>query len=246
MDEPELSDHAFLDGRLILREPRRGHRSGTDAILLAAASRVRAGQHVVDVGAGAGAAALAVLRRVDEATATLIECHPAMAALARYNIEVNGLADRASVVEVNLFDRSACRAAFARPADVVISNPPFYVEGTVRASPHSQKAGSHVLSRRGHEDWLRELLVLASPKRRVVLIHRPDAIPALLMTAAGRASVRLRAVHPRMDSEAHRVLMEFVPGRRSPLVMEPPLVLHRDDGRFTPFTEDLHRGRAEL
>ena len=51
----ETSEDAVLGGRLRLRQPLRGHRVGHDAILLAAATGGRAGEHAVDLGAGVGA-----------------------------------------------------------------------------------------------------------------------------------------------------------------------------------------------
>ncbi|HTV27026.1 MAG TPA: methyltransferase, partial [Xanthobacteraceae bacterium] len=60
----ETSENTVLGGRLVLRQPLRGHRVGHDAILLAAATAARAGEHAVDLGSGVGAAGLALARRV--------------------------------------------------------------------------------------------------------------------------------------------------------------------------------------
>ena len=54
----------MLGGRLRLRQPLSGHRVGHDAILLAAATGGRAGELAVDLGAGVGAAGLALAARV--------------------------------------------------------------------------------------------------------------------------------------------------------------------------------------
>ncbi|MFZ1187654.1 MAG: methyltransferase, partial [Pseudolabrys sp.] len=54
--EIETSEDAVLGGRLRLRQPLRGHRVGHDAILLAAATGARAGEHAIDLGTGVGAA----------------------------------------------------------------------------------------------------------------------------------------------------------------------------------------------
>src|SRR5580692_343479 len=54
----DVSEDAVLGGRLVLRQPLRGHRFGHDAILLAAAVRASPGEHAVDPAAGVGAAAL--------------------------------------------------------------------------------------------------------------------------------------------------------------------------------------------
>src|SRR5262249_60468488 len=53
--EADLSDDAVLGGRLRLLQPRRGHRFGHDAILLAAAVAAKAGDRGVELGAGGGA-----------------------------------------------------------------------------------------------------------------------------------------------------------------------------------------------
>ena len=63
----DLTEDAVLGGRLRLTQPRRGHRVGHDAILLAAATPAHAGEHVVDLGAGVGAAGLALRRRASRA-----------------------------------------------------------------------------------------------------------------------------------------------------------------------------------
>jgi len=47
----EVTADAVLGGRLLLKQPRRGHRVGHDAILLAAACPVHARERVVDLGA---------------------------------------------------------------------------------------------------------------------------------------------------------------------------------------------------
>jgi len=58
MSDPvvELTEDAFLGGQLQVRQFKSGHRSGHDAVLLAAATAVHPGDRVVDLGAGAGVA----------------------------------------------------------------------------------------------------------------------------------------------------------------------------------------------
>src|SRR5438132_4814138 len=90
----EVTEDAALGGRLRLKQPRRGHRVGHDAILLAAASAARPGDHLVDLGAGVGAAGLALALRITGVTVTLVEVDPGLAALAAENADRNGLADR--------------------------------------------------------------------------------------------------------------------------------------------------------
>jgi tRNA1(Val) A37 N6-methylase TrmN6 len=240
-------DCDFLGGRLRLRQFRRGHRAGTDAVLLAAATRIRSGEHLVDVGAGVGAAALAVLCRLPDVTATLIEKDPATADLARHNVAANGFADRASVAVADLFDPATRRLHLATGADAVISNPPFYEAGSVRMATDGPKRGSYVLDQHTHADWFKGLASMLRPRGRLTMIHRPEALGALVGAAPGRiGALELRSIHPTPQHAAIRLLLSGTARSRAPLSILPPLALHGPDGRFTPEVEALHQGHVGL
>ena len=96
----ETTEDAFLGGQLRLRQPRSGHRSGHDAMLLAAAVAARPGDRVVEFGAGVGAAGLALAKRVGRIELTLVEIDPQLAALARDNASANGIAADVAVLDV--------------------------------------------------------------------------------------------------------------------------------------------------
>ena len=50
--ERDFTEDSLLGGRVRLIQPRRGHRVGTDAVLLAASADARAEETVYDLGAG--------------------------------------------------------------------------------------------------------------------------------------------------------------------------------------------------
>src|SRR5689334_4802157 len=87
----ETTDDAVLSGRLRLRQPKRGHRIGHDAILLAAATAAHPGETAVDLGAGVGAAGLALASRVPGLSVKLIEIDENLCALAAANAKSNGM-----------------------------------------------------------------------------------------------------------------------------------------------------------
>jgi tRNA1(Val) A37 N6-methylase TrmN6 len=243
VSEPDL----LLGGRLSLVQPATGHRAGTDAVLLAAAATAGAGELFIDVGAGVGTAGLALALRYPGATGLLLEAEPAAADLARCNAALNGVGERVTVVEGDLFARGAARSPALRPeaASLVVTNPPFFDAGAVRASPHAARAAAHVAGPRGHGDWLAAAAALLAPKGRLVMIHRPEALPALLAACEGRlGGLGLRPVLPREGADAIRILLAGVKGSRAPLRIAPPLVLHGVDGSFTAEAEAIHRGEA--
>src|SRR5947209_7070608 len=148
---------AVLGGRVALRQPRHGHRVGHDAILLAAATAARPGERAIDLFAGVGAAALALASRVAGLDVTLVEIDPALASLARENIERNHLVDRARVVVLDVDAPARAFAAAGIPAASayrVLMNPPFNDPLRQRASPQAGRRLAHAASPERLAGWI--------------------------------------------------------------------------------------------
>ncbi len=243
----DVTDDAVLGGRLRLFQPARGHRAGHDAILLAACVGPTA-RDVVDLGAGVGSAGLAVAVRLPGARVTLVEIDPASAALAARNAArpENRLGDRVAVVEADVARLGLAAGPplpAGRGADTVILNPPFNDPARHRVSPREGRARAHSAGDDALELWLRAADRLLAPAGAVHLIHRPEALPAVLAALDGRfGALRLRTVHPRPDAPAVRLLASAIKGRRTPLALLPPLVLAGPDGQALPEAERLLRG----
>lgn len=248
MSAPTTSD-AFLGGRLVLRQPARGHRAGTDAALLAAALPESFAGSCADLGAGVGAAGLALAMRAPAARVTLVEVEAEIAALARENIAANGLEGRVTVLEadVTLAGRARVAAGLAdRAQDAVITNPPFLEAGAARLSPSAYRVKAHVGDTDLLARWIRTCAAILAPGGALFLIHRADALPRLLTACEGRfGGVQVIPVLPRRDQPAVRVLVQAMKGSRTPFRLLPPLVLH-EGAAFTPEAEALHRGEASL
>ena len=109
--ESKTSEDAILGGRLRIRQPLRGHRVGHDAVLLAAATAARSGELAVDLGAGVGAAGLALAVRVPGLKLALVEIDAGLCALASDNARLNQLDDRVVVLISDVGDVDALCAA---------------------------------------------------------------------------------------------------------------------------------------
>lgn len=241
---------AWLGGRLTLVQPKRGHRAGTDAALLAAAVDFSEGRFV-DVGAGVGAVALAILCRRPRLNADLVEIDPDLAGLAVGNAERNGFAERARILRLDVCDAPARREAGLcdGQAEVVVTNPPFFDSRSVRASPDAARARAHVFAGEAGGvklvAWMRACLAVLKPDGRFVMIHRPDALAGILAAAENRlGALALMPIHPRAGASSHRLLVSGIKGSKAPLRIAPGLVLHKEDGRLTDEADAIHRGEA--
>lgn len=233
-----------LNGRLILAQPKAGHRVGHDAILLAAAAPDSA-RRMVDLGSGVGAAGLAFLARHPDANGILVELNPEAADLAAANVARNGLDDRCRVVRADVLGLARPSGPAEVPAgaaDLVLMNPPFNAEGTHQTSPHGGRALAHAAEDGLLESWVKSAYRCLAPAGRLCLIHRPEALEAILAALSGRfGAVEMIPVHPSPAAAAVRLLVRAVKGRRTAPVLLPGLVLATREGSPTPVADAILR-----
>jgi tRNA1(Val) A37 N6-methylase TrmN6 len=249
-ESSSLTTDSFLGGRIRLRQPRRGHRAGTDAVLLAAAVPMAISGSVLDIGAGVGAAGLAIAILRPEVALGLVEIDAALAPLAADNLALNGLAERGHVYLADVVDpESRCSAGLVEgQACVVVTNPPFFDPAQARHSPQAAKRSAHVMQIAGPtalEAWIGACLALLAEGGLFIMIHRPDALPTILRASQCLGGLALLSVHPQKEKPASRILLRGRKGSRAPFSIAPPLVLHTG-GSFSEEAEAIHRGEALL
>lgn len=255
VDGVETTVDAFHRGRFHLVQPATGaHRSGVDATILAASIPDGFAGRLADLGAGAGAAAFCVLDRCPEASATLYEKSPLMAACARAGLALEGnghLRDRAEIVgaDVSLDGKAREAAGFPRDLfDWVIANPPFN-DPRDRATPKAEKAGAHVMEPDLLMRWIKTACAIARPGSGLSLIARPQSIVEILEAMKRRyGAVTVLPVHPRPSKPAIRIVVTGTKGSRRQMELAPPLFLHDEDGgtRFSARADAITNGRATL
>jgi tRNA1(Val) A37 N6-methylase TrmN6 len=249
MTEPagDVTDDLFLGGQLRLCQPKRGHRAGHDAILLAAATAARAGDRVADFGAGVGTAGLAVARRVAGIDLVLVEIDEALASLARANADVNQLHAQVIVQDVtSTAEAFAAEGLGPDSIDVVLMNPPFNDASRHRASPDAGRQVAHMATSETLQAWVHAARRMVKSGGVLTLIWRADGL-AEVLTALGRGfgSLEILPVHPDAGSGAIRILVKAIKGGRAPLVMHRGLVL-RDDRRPNAEVQAILDGKAVL
>jgi len=247
---PDLTDDAALGGRLRLLQPRRGHRFGHDAILLAAATPARQGERAAELGAGVGAAGLALAARVAGVRVSLIEIDAGLAALAAENAARNGFADRVDAIALDVAAGAAAfsRAGLARGScDAVLANPPFNDPLRHRASPDPRRRAAHGLPADALERWVATAARLLRRDGTLTAIFRADAA-ARLIAALDRdfGAIALMPVYPKPGANAIRVLLGGVKASRAPLAIRPGLILAAADGTASPQAEAVLRHGAAL
>lgn len=216
----ETRTDGFLDGRVMIEQPAKGYRAGADAVMLAAACPAQAGDSVLDLGCGAGAASLCLGWRVPGVRLTGIERQADHAALALWNAQANGLAMQVLTGDLAAPPQALRQARF----DHVIANPPYFVGGT--AAPDASRAQAR------HQDtalpvWADAALRRLRPGGLLVMILPAGRLAEGLSALGARAGdIAVLPIAARAGRDAGRVLIGAKKGARGPLRLISPLILH--------------------
>lgn len=244
--EAELSDDKFLMGRLRLLQPRRGYRAATDPVLLAAACPAAAGESVLDLGCGAGAAALCLAVRVPGVVLAGLEVQPEYADLARRNAARNGVA-----MEVVTGDLAAMPRALRREFDHVIANPPYYAPGgTPSPTPERDRA---LRVETPIAAWVAAAGARLRPGGWLTMIFATPCLPEALAALPPKlGSAEVLPLEPRAGRAAPRVILRARKGGRAAFRLLAPFTLHEgaahdgDRESYTPAARAVLREVADL
>ena len=243
-DAPAVTEDVVLGGRLRLRQPRHGHRIGHDAILLAAATAARPAEHAIELGAGVGAAGLALARRVPGLALTLVEVDPQLCALAAENTRLNQLDDRVRVLALDVGMPGAFAAAGLKPACVqrVLMNPPFHDAVRHNLSPDADRRLAYAAAPGTLPLWVDAAARLLTAGGVLTLIWRADELAAVMAALAHDfGAIAVLPVYSRPATPAIRVLVRAEKGSRAPPTDYAGLELNDRDGRPTPAAEAVLR-----
>jgi tRNA1Val (adenine37-N6)-methyltransferase len=237
----EICESWLLGRRVRHDQPRAGHRSGIEPVLLAAAIPARPGQHVLEGGSGAGAALLCLAWRVPGIMGVGVERDPALAELARANARANGFsglsfrhADLAGPWPGERFDHA-------------LANPPWHtLSGT--ASPDAGREAARRAAPGLFALWAASLAARLRLRGTLTLVVAAACLPDCLaaIAAAGCGSPSVLPFWPKPGRPAKLLLLRAIKGGRGPCRVLPGLVLHRGDGGFTDEASAILRDAGAL
>ena len=229
-----------------------GHRSGLDALLLAASLPSSASGVVADLGAGAGVAGFAALNVNPLLELVAVERNPEMIDLLNMSLELPAnrfLKTRATTLLADVSKTGINRVRDGledNSFDHVMMNPPYY--GTnCRITEDTLKAEAHLMGAGGIDSWFRTAAAIVKPGGLLCLIYPAETLPSILACSQGRfGGLEIRPIHSHANSAAKRLLICATRASRAPLMILPGLIVHKEDGSFRPETEAIFEGKGSL
>lgn len=218
-----------------------------DAVLLARYATVRRRDRVIDLGTGNGVMPLLLTARSDLPRGEIVglEIQERLADMAERNVRGNALEDTIKIVHGDT--REAVDLFGKESFDTVICNPPYRPAGV-----GDQSENEHVRIAKHEITCTLDQAISAAAglcryDGRVAFVHRPDRLADIiaLMRHHRLEPKRLCLVHPRPHKQPNILLIEALKGGRPELRIDPPLIVHHEDGSYTDAILDIYAGRGE-
>ena len=204
-----MSSPAFHCKRFIINQEGVAHPVGTDSFLLGAWASIEGVQRALDIGCGTGILSLMLAQRLEavarkDAIIDAVELHAGSAACAQRNLRASPWFNRVRVSELPIQEFKA-----EVPFDLIISNPPFFLEKTIAPDPDRRHARAAVTL--SQTELIQAVLHHLHPNGRFCLILPVNEGRLFYQTAAtqGLYLSKKVTVYPRPGKPAERLLLEF-------------------------------------
>ena len=206
---------------------------GQDSILLSDFAKPSPRARVCDLGCGNGALGVLLCARMERIHVTGLELQPEVAALARENVQVNGLSDRMDVVCGDVRD---CKTLFPVGAfDYLICNPPYFAPDSGYHAAGENRRTARQETDGTTADFIRAAEYLVKYGGRAAFVHRPERLCdcIALFRSCGMEPKRMRFVHQTAQSVPSAVLIEVRRGSAPGVQIAPPLLICGENGEKT-------------
>jgi tRNA1Val (adenine37-N6)-methyltransferase len=229
----DMTVDTVFEGRLRVRQMRKGYRFSVDAVLLAHFAGPLTTETVLDLGTGCGIIPLILAVRYGGIMAHGVELQPGLADIALRNAAENGLSDRVMIHALDM--KQVSTTMTSGPVDLVVCNPPFHPMDAGRINPDSQRA----VARHELGITLFELMETAGRMLRdggrFAAVYPVGRLEDMLleMRRQGLVPGKIRMVHPKESGPGKLFLVAGVKNGGEALEELPPLVLYRADGAYT-------------
>lgn len=176
---------------------------GTDGVLLGAWTPVSSARRVLDIGTGTGLISLMLAQRCS-AYIKALDIVPEAVEQAKFNVAASPWSDR---IEVELQD--ICRYVSHNCFDVVVSNPPYFVNSL--KCPDTRRNTARHTDSLDFESLIMAVTRLLSPEGVFSVIIPTDGMQLLVAIASqhGLYMSHQTLVHTKPEAEAKRVLLSF-------------------------------------
>jgi tRNA1(Val) A37 N6-methylase TrmN6 len=234
----EYDENYLLNKKVVLYQPKGCYHASSDAVWLAASVvKVKPEDKILDVGSGTGAVALCLAERLKQTNVEIcgIEAQEVLCTAANESAKANGFGFVHFVCSpIENCTLEPC--SFAH----VVTNPPYSEDDM--PSPNQSKAKAHNLQALNLESWLGFCIKMIKPQGFLYVIHRAEALENIVAYLHGRmGKIEIIPLYSKLGQPAKRIIVRAQKNSKAPLVIQSGVVVHENDGKYSPKAEDVLR-----
>lgn len=216
--------NGFQFKQFFIRHDRCAMKVNTDGILLGAVADVRRAKRILDLGTGSGLVAIMLAQRTyGKSLITALELEPNAFLQAVENVENSAWASSIQVIRDDVLT-----VDFNQKFDLIVANPPYFVDGPASRSIERDLARSATQS---HLAWLLRAKDWIHERGKITLILPFTAAEKLMAQAPGLFCVEHLSVYTKPNRPPKRALLSFSLTEKPKEMRR--LTIHTEADRYT-------------
>lgn len=237
-ERENIPDDVFRFRQFEIRQTGAAMKVGTDGVLIGAWATHEKPIHVLDIGTGTGLIALMIAQRFPEAQVEAVEIDEETCQLAKHNFENSKWPHR---ITPHHSDFQTFAETSANQFDLIVSNPPFFVNSLKSPNPRRNLARHDERLPLNSLLWGIENLLTRKGSAHLVLPYSTiEVVENVLKTSSLHLS-RYTIVRPLKSKPPHRILVSLVKIKTAPTFSE--LIIEKQ--RHT-YSDDFSRLVADF
>lgn len=206
----------------------------TDGVLLGATASAENPKTVLDIGTGTGVIALMLAQRFKEAKIDAVEIDLSSAKTAEQNFRNSAFSDRLTLHPYPI--EKFCLQKKHRQYDLIVSNPPFYLD-TLTSPKENKTLAKHAVPA-FFENLIKTLPDFLTPTGNFWLILPPKTAAVVKILAQTRLFLQTEiAVSSYRDDLPHRYLLSF--GLKQTKTEQPSFIIYQDQKVYSLAYQNL-------
>jgi tRNA1Val (adenine37-N6)-methyltransferase len=237
MRQVEIKQHERVDdlhrnGYMLIQDPEK-FCFGVDAVLLSGFAEVKAEEVVLDLGTGTGVIPILLAAKTNGKAFIGVDIQKESVEMARRSVLLNELENKIQIHEADI--KTLTEHYKLSSFDVITSNPPYMNSGGGLVNEYSPRAIARHELLCTLEDVISQTSKLLRPGGRFYMIHRPHRLTDImtLLRQYKLEPKRIRFIHSYVNKEPSMVLIEAIRGGKPMLKVESPLIIYKQDGKYT-------------
>ncbi len=236
----ELSKSYFLDGRIVIYQPRKGFRFSIDAPILADFINIpQSDAELLEIGGGCGIISLILAKTKRFKKIYVLEIQDPMITGIRKSVKENGLEDL-----INIIRGDFKNPPFKKKFDIILSNPPYIKKDSGKLPANSNKRIAKFEIELNMQTILENSFNLLKKNGSLYLIYPYKRKKELKKEVKDKNYFisKERVVFPRRNREPVFYMVELTKMEKDKISSD-YIILEDDNGNYSEEIENILRGK---